>query len=105
MYSDGWLRNGFTTGDRIRITNVEPIWYKVWYDGNKKVGVGIDFEYADDAHFELLWDEFEKLIKLWGGEKRFFENMQSFFEGQNTYFAFEELLKEEKIIFHKIVFY
>lgn len=105
LYSDEWLKKGYKSGNRISIGNGEPIDYRYWYDGDEIIGATIDFEYAEDAHYEFLWEEFRKLIVLWGGEGEFLSNMQKFFPEKQPYFIFSDFLEENGIKFERIVFF
>lgn len=106
MYSDEWIRKGFHSGERTELQNGQPIYYRYWYDeDNNKIGATIDFEYAEDAHYEFLFEEFEKLISLWGGENKFVKRMQNFFKQKQPYFVFSNYLDENSIQYKRIVFY
>ena len=105
LYSNEWLKNGYKSGVRNNIDNGQPIDYRYWYDGDKIIGATIDFEYADDAHYEFLWEEFEKLIAIWGGEENFLSSMQKFFVKEQHYYIFSEFLDKHNIVYKRIVFY
>ena len=105
MYSDEWIKQGYVSGPRRSIENGEPINYRYWYDNDKKIGAIIDFEYAEDAHYEFLWEDFNKLISVWGGEENFLKNMQKFFKKGQPYYIFNEFLDEHGIRYKRIVFY
>lgn len=105
LYSDKWIKQGYTSGERISIGNGQPIDYRIWYDGSSEIGVTIDFEYAEDAHYEFLWEEFGKLMSIWGGEENFLTNMQKFFSNKQPYFMFSNFLDENEIEYKMIVFY
>jgi len=57
MLSDDWLQSGFTK--KASITLVPTlILLQTWVDLlGLPVGIGIDFEYADDIHFELTYKD------------------------------------------------
>ena len=106
LYSDDWLKQGYKSCERINIENGQPIDYRFWYDDNdKKIGATIDFEYAEDAHYEFLWEEFEKLVSLWGGEENFLSSMQDFFQKEQPYYIFSDYLDKNGIVYKRIVFY
>ena len=74
------------------------------------MGVVVDYELADDFHYELLaadWKRFRD-EHLGGAEES--EAFRAFIEehGLDTFagrFAFENALKEADIVFQKIAFY
>ena len=105
MYSDEWRKNGYTTGERVDIGNGEPISYRYWYDGDIIVGTGMDFGYGEDAHYEFLWEDFSKLIEIWGGEDNFLDSMRKFFPKKQPYNIFCNFLEENDIKYKRIVFY
>ena len=105
LYSDEWLKKGYHSGESISIENGQPISYKYWYADDVKIGATIDFEYADDAHYEFLWEDFSKLILLWGGEDNFLNNMKEFFAKEQPYYIFSDFLDENEIKYKRIVFY
>ena len=105
LYSDDWLKKGYKSGPRKSIDNGQPIDYRYWYDGDRIIGATIDFEYAEDAHYEFLWEDFEKLIALWGGESNFRSSMQTFFSKEQPYYIFSNFLEENGIEYNRIVYY
>ena len=105
LYSDQWLRKGYKSGPQVSISNSQPVYFRYWYDGDRKVGATIDFEYADDAHYEFQWEDFEKLIMLWGGEDRYVSGMQMFFDSQQAYHNFSSFLSRNNIAYTRIAFY
>jgi len=105
LYSDEWLKKGYKSGARKNIDNGQPIDYRYWYDGDKKIGATIDFEYAEDAHYEFLWEDFHKLIMLWGGESNFLSSMQAFFAQEQPYYIFSDFLDKNNIVYKRIVFF
>lgn len=57
MYSDEWLRNDYSHGEKVVLYN-EFINYYVWCNQAKiPVGVTINFEYADDVHYDVLYSD------------------------------------------------
>ena len=62
IYSDEWLRLGYQKGDKIIISDDKRINYELWYeDNNNDIGVTVNFEYADDSHYGLQYEEFMNL--------------------------------------------
>ena len=70
MHSDGWLRAGYTSDARTRLH--DAVDYRIWRDQDgTPVGIGIDFEFADDVHVELTrsaWEAFRAVIGVGEGE-------------------------------------
>ena len=111
MYSDDWHRAGYRIEKPIPI--LAPVYYRHAFDlkGNI-VGVIVDYEFADDFHYELLAEDWEKfrrnyLSDLDEDETSAFRifisrhNLNSF-EGK---FAFENALKSSDVKYKKIAFY
>ena len=103
LYSDEWLSKGYQSGPRTSLNNGQPIHYRYWYDGETKIGATIDFEYAEDAHYEFLWEDFEKLTTLWGGQSDFSSGMQAFFAKKQPYYVFSNFLDSNHIVYKRIV--
>ena len=61
MYSDYWVKSGYQYGESIKISTVAD--YKIWIDNRDcVVGVTVDFEEADDCHYDLPIDEWMKFL-------------------------------------------
>ena len=66
MYSDDWRRQGYTIEKRILI--FDAVYLRHAYDPNgNPAGVIIDYELADDFHYELLADAYAG-INAFGAE-------------------------------------
>ena len=51
--SDDWLSRGFRSGERRCVVR-SLVYYRVWTDhDDQPVGVTVDYEYAEDVHFDL----------------------------------------------------
>ena len=109
MHSDDWHRQGCVIENRIKVSG--PVYYRHAYDKNGVlVGVIVDFEYADDYHYELLakdWDAF--CDRCLNGEDSI-QAFKAFFgykdlESISGKFAFESALNMHQIKFQKIAFY
>lgn len=107
MYSDNWLKQGYNTGDRIEVTNIVD--YRIWSDNNgNMIGVTIDFETADDFHYELLMANWNRFLSeaLCVQESAVSTAAFHDFLAQNKgLFAFEEALKAHDIKYKKAAFY
>ena len=107
MYSDNWLKLGYKHGDRIKVLAVAD--YEIWTgSGNRIVGITVNFEIADDYHYELLIEEWIKfhaaVLKSTNLDetKKLFEN---FLCENNEMFDFEDALKLHGIKYEKAAFY
>jgi hypothetical protein len=107
MYSDEWLKQGYKKGKRINISSV--VNYGIWLDDKGvPVGVTINFETADDFHYELLmqdWNKFLKEILLDDNPINTERVFREFINNNNSNFVFEEVLDARAIKFKKIAFY
>ena len=110
MYSDDWRRQGCVTEKRKKLSG--PVYYRHTYDKNGVlVGVTVDFECADDYHYELLakdWLAFcdqylEKGKNEYLAFKSFLERGD--LKSIKEQFAFEDALTKHHIEFKKIAFY
>lgn len=106
MYSDEWLSMGYRKGDKINIADNKRINYVLWYDNNQKnIGVALNFEYADDSHYELHYDEFLKLIEALGGDSDYTITLSKFFKDERPLYEFSDLMEKNHIEFKEIHFY
>ena len=61
IYSDYWVKSGYQHGESIKISTVAD--YKIWIDNRDcVVGITVDFEKADDCHYDLPIDEWMKFL-------------------------------------------
>lgn len=107
MYSDNWLKQGYTSGSRIKVSEI--VAYHIWSD-NKGIAVGVtvDFEVADDFHYELLtedWHRFLFEVLCIADMSAAITVFQGFLKRNTNLFAFEEALNEHGIKYKKIAFY
>ncbi|MHC1731996.1 MAG: hypothetical protein AB9888_08225 [Bacteroidales bacterium] len=106
MYSDEWLKEGYSTGDRNIVSTDNSIDYQFWYDKNGQIlGVAINFEYAEDSHFEFLYDEFLKLLALLGSGSDLTSSLGQFFLQKKYLYEFSDFLEDNGIQFNQIHFY
>ena len=107
MHSDNWLKFGYKRDQRIIVSTVAD--YETWTDSeNNIVGVTVNFNEADDYHYELLVEEWKKFF-LEGLKSTNLAEMQKLFEKflheNNNMFGFEDALKLHGIKYEKMVFY
>jgi len=107
MYSDKWLKLGYKHGERNKVSTVAD--YEIWKDNkNNIIGVTVNFEEADDYHYELPIEEWTKLFEsvlnstdLTNTEKLF----QEFSSQKNEMFDFQDALDLHGVKYDKIAFY
>jgi len=107
MCSDKWLKLGYKHGERNKVSTVAD--YETWKDSeNNIIGVTVNFEDADDYHYELPIEEWmkflEKVLKstdLTNTQKLF----QEFLIQNNGMFDFQDTLDLHGVKYDKIVFY
>ena len=111
MYTDEWRKKGIKYRMEERIPVSGLVYYRHINGENDEIlGVCVDFEDADDFHYELLandWKRFCDTFLEHGDEKQMFKQ---FLEKKdlNTvegWFAFETALQQENIPFKKMAFY
>lgn len=105
LYSDEWIQKGYLKSKRYRLKVANPIDYVIWLDkDDRPVGVGINFEYADDVHFEFIYEDFLKMIAFLGSGNDFMLTLSNYFEGRNI-FDFIHFLDNNSIIYRKIAYF
>ena len=108
MYSDDWrFNNTLHKTNRVNLTNVAD--YYTWVDAaNNLVGVTVNFETAEDFHYELLasdwWLFQEKVLNLPIGDD-FAQPFADFLAQSDSLFYFEHMLGAHNIKYKKIAFY
>ncbi len=107
MHSDNWLKQGYSSGNRIKVS--DTVDYRIWSDNaGAVVGVTVDFETTDDFHYELLaadWRKFLTEVLCINDASAATEAFQGFLKTKTNLFAFEDALNEHKIKYKKIAFY
>jgi hypothetical protein len=107
MYSKEWLQLGFQHGERIKVTDIVD--YEIWTEnGDNIIGVTVNFEEADDYHYDLTIEEWMKFITkvLTNSDIEKTPELFKKFLCENTeIFAFQDALEAQQIKFEKIAFY
>ncbi|MGI6214828.1 MAG: hypothetical protein ACOYIT_02970 [Christensenellales bacterium] len=107
MLSDQRLQLNYKHDKSIWVSDIVHYYY--WYDNeNKPVGVSVNFEYADDFHYDISLKEWSKLAKLLHINEDFNNTekvLKNFFKTHSRMFDFEEFLQNNEIEFSKIAFY
>ena len=107
MHSDKWLKQGYNSGNRVKVSDV--VEYRIWSDNaGIAVGVTVDFETADDFHYELLMTDWNRFL----AEVLFVTDtiaptvaFRDYLANNEGLFAFEDALKFHGIEFKKVAFY
>ena len=108
LYSDQWrLNSNLHKTSLIHITEKINIQYWVNQE-NELIGTIVNFEFADDAHYELLAENWNLFIKLGLNIKEsemLKTALERFFDVDLPHVHFEEVLKFNNIEYKKIAFY
>jgi len=109
MYSDDWLKNGYSHGERVWLGKNKVVNYYVWYDHMKMpVGVSVNFEYADDVHYDVTYSDWTLFLEkdLRDNSFEHTKALDDFFKNINyNCFTFEEFLNECNIKYSKATYY
>jgi hypothetical protein len=107
MLSDDWLRQGFQHGERIEVTNIVD--YVIWTNNeNDFIGVSVNFDEADDYHYDIEIKEWMKfLVNVLDNPdfevtSKLFRN---FLNDSSEIFAFQDALDFNQIKYDKIAFW
>lgn len=107
IYSDSWVKQGYNSGDRIKVTDIVD--YRIWSNNSgDMIGVTVDFETADDYHYELLAADWNRVLAEIFSVTDTVATViafRDFLLHNNGLFAFEEALKTRGINFKKTAFY
>ena len=106
MLSDNWYRQGFSCGKKIQVSDF--VFFKIWHDeAGKAVGATVDFETANDYHYEMPiseWNKFlEKVLSVKDADKAT-AAFQKYLATNKGLFDFESDLQMRGIGFQKIFF-
>jgi len=109
MDSDDWHKAGYRIESRIPIFG--PVYYRHAFDLKSEVaGVIVDYEFADDFHYELLAEDWKVFCKKYLAGRDDTEAFKGFIveHGLDTFngkFAFENALSASGIKYKKMAFY
>jgi hypothetical protein len=99
-----WRKEGCSFEEQVLVQR--PIFYRhVYRDDSSLAGVIVDYERADDFHYELErdgWDEFCERYLMGTDSAAAFKE---FLVAHPALFAFEDALEDAGIEFTKIAFY
>ena len=102
--SDSWRKEGCTFEERTLVQR--PIFYRhVYWDDSTLAGVIVDYERADDFHYELEEGEWKAFCDryLMGTDE--VSAFKDFFIAHPALFAFEDALDNAGIEYTKVAFY
>jgi len=107
MYSDEWLKLGYTSGEPIEVSDIA--FYRTWTDqAGSEIGVTVDFEIDNDFHYEMLiseWRRFLTKVLRVAEPDDVTDALRGYFLLNEGLFDFERDLKFHGIVFQKIAFY
>lgn len=106
MLSDKWLQLEYTHGESIDIVE-GLIDYYIWTDNfSTPIGVSLNFEYADDVHYELHYCDWVRFLKdcLHTDPYNCSEALNTFFS-ESDCFAFDDMLINNDITYNRVAFY
>ncbi|MDD2522590.1 MAG: hypothetical protein PHW11_07220 [Anaerolineaceae bacterium] len=106
MYSDDWLKQGYTSGKRIIVDDYFN--YRIWTDkeGNE-VGVSVSVEAANDFHYDIpisSWSGYVKKVLGARNPEEVTEKFRERLEKQESIYDFEGDLNAFGMAYHKINF-
>lgn len=106
MYSDTWLTQGYSSREPIQVSDF--VFYRIWQDqAGSEIGVTVDFEAANDFHYEMPVAEWQRFLKTLLGVDQSDEVTDAFrgyFIMNKGLFDFESDLRIHGIGFQKIAF-
>lgn len=106
MHSDEWLRLGYTSSEQIAVSDVA--YYRIWHDNaGNEIGATVDFETADDFHYELPlaeWQSFLSKILCIGKSDDLTTAFREYFVKNKGLFDFERDLRICGIVYQKFFF-
>jgi hypothetical protein len=107
MLSDEWLRQGVQHGELIKVTDIVD--YVIWADNkNVIIGVSVNFEEADDYHYDIEIEEWMKFLDHVLKNQDLKETsklFRDFLDGKSGMFAFQDALDTSQIKYDKIAFW
>lgn len=108
MYSDVWMRiKGYNMTSPISVNETVNI-YKWLNKRNEPIGVCVNFELADDVHYELKieeWNKFLNCVLMIDESDDFIKPFQKFLTIRLPQAAFADVLNKNNIEYKKISFY
>ena len=107
MYSDEWIKAQYTKSTPERINTFALISF--WRNStNKLIGATVDFELADDVHYEIKADAWQMLLeKVLHVEENgdYLAALKAVIGTQETSYYFCSALISNNIPYQKIAFY
>lgn len=106
MYSDEWLKLGYSSGDQIQVSDY--VFYRIWHDNaGVEIGAGVDFETENDFHYEMPiseWNRFVNKVLRTGDSEDVTTAFRNYFVKNKALFDFERDLRINGIGFQKFFF-
>ncbi len=106
MYSDEWLKQGYTSSEQIAVSDIA--YYRIWHDhAGNEIGATVDFETANDFHYELPiaeWRRFLSEVLRIAKPDNLTTALREYFVKNKGLFDFERDLRINGIVYQKIFF-
>ena len=106
MYSDEWIELGHTSSEQIAVSDIA--FYRVWTDNaGAEIGATVDFEAANDFHYELPiteWQRFKENILRVSRSEEVTDAFRAYLVRNKGLFDFERDLRIFGIGYQKIFF-
>ncbi len=107
MYSDEWIKLGYTSCEQIEVSDIA--FYRTWTDNaGAEIGATVDFEIDNDFHYDMPISEWLRFLNnvLHVDESDDVTMMfRNYFVRNKGLFDFERDLRMNGIEYQKIAFY
>ncbi len=106
MYSDEWIKLGYTSCEQIEVSDIA--FYRTWTDNaGAEIGATVDFETANDYHYEIPiseWRRFQEDVLGVSNSDGLTESFRDYFTRNPGPYDFESHLRMFGIGYQKIFF-
>ena len=108
MLSDEWLGKNYQSSEKVQLSKIAD--YKMWADAQgNKVGVTLNFEYADDVHYDMTIGNWNRFLQGLGinetaSEEETLERLRKYFSHRG-FAGFEATAEKKGIEYTKMAFY
>ena len=103
-YSDDWHNEGYRFEEKILIE--APVYFRHVYDTDGMLaGILVDYETADDVHYELTAENWKKFCNCYLDGKDDEGAFRDFISVNPGPFTLEYALNKEKIVYKKLAYY
>lgn len=108
MYSDNWIKIVKVYKTAATALTEETSLCKWMSEKDGLIGIGIDFEYADDIHYEFLIDDWNLFVgTVLGGDinSDYIPLLKDYFAEPSSHLKFGLSLRNNNIKHTKVAFY